>query len=1329
MCQLPVKLRSTFYTLICALAAMLVLGTEYARAGALPVLDLSGVWIAQARPATFCSGPNLQYSPVATYTLTLSRKDFSVTSSQVRIDYDHALVIDGFKVRDADGDDFTCGPAFESCQAGYLDDPQDPNRTAYSTSRIDGNGFDPDYNIRLASTTSSNTAVPDLGYLLRETGTPIEMVVDGRRLDLVPTRIGNPGFFPLEERCWPGEQGGGSSFRLRTVLRFKRIATSDANQATGILQGQVNSADQTETATEKEVQRFRATLLHQPDGAIRPQDQGEADSDYLDFLRRSGATVVSELKVAPDDEGNYPFGAPGAYRFDNVRLLDNAITGGYRIARYTVLISDGQTDEFVFDDQDMIVPGATSPLFFSRGFAGNLIPDLAVPLVEVAALDAIPSKRDLVARLSGLCETNYAPAEAPVTTFLDQLEAGTLTLTDERNEGVRRAVWAERAALGGVTLADQLLEEALSGLGTVIADAWDDLTDFSHKDLSQARKRAERVEGAVKSGTFNPSALSAKQLKKLFEDKQYIKSTEIYGVMLAAFKALKPALELALGDAFNDPAKVEQLTSFTSSTVIVVLASAKSGGLAGASKPLIKKGIETLVGATKPLFLDAPDPSGDFAYCRATRSELDISAVNMEAWNSFGPANYRTDRQVVVDEIGSMNAEATKALVKAQLLLGLGAGLDAAQDGAAVAAVAVKQAKAIEKIVQVSKYASNTGAFATAIAHVYRDLPASVTRAARAAYGETPIPELQAPTRAASRTAAPGRPARGVVSVPSFLPYLDALTDLSNAIDGDDMTAAIDLVIGEESDDLPQVRSDWSAGVRALLLRVLVAAEAGARIDLILDYGSLQDARLDLLVAELELQDLLTEVFEGVMTGIYSDNSDLDYASAKTRTLAKMESLRAEILDFVSTINGLLSTINSAAEGDAVLVDIKSVESEDTQENVVTGSPERFTVTARFDNLSPQQLSSLTARLDIVSSEGSTSVIGAAEIAIGAGSLAADDGVSGGSDEAEISWTVEYVGDFTAEAISLTLEVLSGGVQPDFVTTGAEAVIFIDPSRSDTDLDTMPNDFEEAFGLNPALDDANDDLDLDGVDNVTEYRLGTAPDDADTDDDGASDGEEVTRGNDRELTDPLVADSDGDGVDDGADGAPNDVLSADAPVNPGEPVVAVSDDSLVVTVDAPFVEVDISNAGDGQLLWTVESADDDRIATIPAIGTVNSGDSLLVTLASGYDFPAGMTERVALSIVDTAGSEADVVEIDILLGAVSEGADCGDADDSAGSGDTADVTATDALFTLSAAVGILSCEPCRCDVDASGAITATDALAVLKAAVGISPGLLCAPCS
>jgi len=66
---------------------------------------------------------------------------------------------------------------------------------------------------------------------------------------------------------------------------------------------------------------------------------------------------------------------------------------------------------------------------------------------------------------------------------------------------------------------------------------------------------------------------------------------------------------------------------------------------------------------------------------------------------------------------------------------------------------------------------------------------------------------------------------------------------------------------------------------------------------------------------------------------------------------------------------------------------------------------------------------------------------------------------------------------------------------------------------------------------------------------------------------------------------------------------------------------------------------------------------------------------------------------------------------------------CGDPDDSGS------VTASDSLVALRAAVGASSCDPCVCDVDATGGPpNTTDALRLLKVAVQIPLELSCPPC-
>jgi len=84
-------------------------------------------------------------------------------------------------------------------------------------------------------------------------------------------------------------------------------------------------------------------------------------------------------------------------------------------------------------------------------------------------------------------------------------------------------------------------------------------------------------------------------------------------------------------------------------------------------------------------------------------------------------------------------------------------------------------------------------------------------------------------------------------------------------------------------------------------------------------------------------------------------------------------------------------------------------------------------------------------------------------------------------------------------------------------------------SASDSDWDSMPDNWEDAVGLNSSVNDANEDPDADGLVNLHEYQNGTDPFTWDTDGDTLSDGQEVnTYG-----TNPTNEDTDLGGVDDG----------------------------------------------------------------------------------------------------------------------------------------------------------------------------------------------------
>ena len=109
-------------------------------------------------------------------------------------------------------------------------------------------------------------------------------------------------------------------------------------------------------------------------------------------------------------------------------------------------------------------------------------------------------------------------------------------------------------------------------------------------------------------------------------------------------------------------------------------------------------------------------------------------------------------------------------------------------------------------------------------------------------------------------------------------------------------------------------------------------------------------------------------------------------------------------------------------------------------------------------------------------------------------------------------------------------------------------------------------------------------------------------------------------------------------------------------------------------------------------------------------------DSPAIAATAGTSTTALVFPDTTLFIPDLPSTTIGTSTTTTLLG------DCGDPN-----GDRA-FTASDALITLSAAVGATACQPCVCDLDGNGSVSATDALFLLGIAVGQSLLPACAPC-
>lgn len=123
--------------------------------------------------------------------------------------------------------------------------------------------------------------------------------------------------------------------------------------------------------------------------------------------------------------------------------------------------------------------------------------------------------------------------------------------------------------------------------------------------------------------------------------------------------------------------------------------------------------------------------------------------------------------------------------------------------------------------------------------------------------------------------------------------------------------------------------------------------------------------------------------------------------------------------------------------------------------------------------------------------------------------------------------------------------------------------------------------------------------------------------------------------------------------------------------------------------------------------------------------------SVQVAAKDGEDINVNPLPKVQVTAIECPGelpggttTTSTSTTVPVTSTTLIDGGECGFP---VSSGDTP--TASDALFTLRAAVGLASCPKCVCDVDGSDKVAASDALAILRVAVGVGGPFACPSCS
>ncbi|RMF25323.1 MAG: hypothetical protein D6760_01265 [Deltaproteobacteria bacterium] len=1274
--------------------------------------------------------------PAMTFTLTLTNPSEPVISGQsggtvveMRTEYDAVVVVQGFFTNgylgwgipsDKPLKIFRCTRTFvggapwpRASLTTYLAG----SKRGSATLRMTGSGID------------SGTRWGDRGRVTLTSAsgvvTRVEDFMDGQvRLDFDTPSPNQPVLNWDVPACLPADWGTytigpSGAADLRRNIRFRRVASGSDLEGKGKISGVVRSTVSTLTTTPREVHRATIALYRHKTGAIRPRRGFETESEYETFVKAHERELVGEITIKPNEDGSYPFGGPGAFEFDGVPLLQPFRRGGQMLSYYTIEVTNAQTDEQRLDGNGDPIPGVTDSLYFAPGFTTNALPDAGSIEVLVSPLAGVGGKRAMIDSLSKICPADYKPVEDQATAYLDQVDSGTLTLTPERDEGIRRSIWAERAVHSGAVLSDQLLESALTGLGTLLADLFGDLTNFESGRLTRAKIRKQRIDeaGGVPPGIPPGKPISPKRLELAADDARLVQTSELAGQATALLGAVKPLAFYTLKSAGVADADALAIADSLAFVAASLGSGIKNASIEGALKGAVKQLIKTLVASSKPLLLDA--------YCADTSDELQSSVTNMQSWAVADDDVYRLDRQDVVDAITEINTEASGVLANSQGAVELAGGLDAVQNGAAFIGKFVKWVAVVEKAAQASKYLMNLRGAIEPMAEVYGRLPVAVGVGVAEAFGQS-VPALNASALVSSA------PWPAALTVPDDAAYRAALTGLAAALEGDDFEAALAAAAGEQAGSLLQARAAWNREVERFLFQgsAILPATAASGSTAQMQLINASNERQDLRLAEARMWSALSDLIVAAFSDGFIDASDPLYLAARNAVLVAIDTVERRLADLNQQLSAVSSLAGSVQVTPAVAIEVESLTSDATGEQKASATGETFTLSARVANLSSAALTGLSAVVTPQSADGSLVVVGASEIAVGSGQLAANDGVVGsGADEEVVQWTLRYDGDLSSGVMLASIDLLENGAEPaGFVARGGEAFLPIDPAAADGDLDLMPDAYETANGLDPAVDDREGDADGDGLTNFTEYVEQTAPNDSDTDGDGLLDGEELSAGADGFITDPLDPDSDGDSVLDGADGAPLDASSTRAPASVDEPVVAVDKSQIAVSADQPAAVVQVSNAGSGSLLWTAVAGDPNLVQVFPLAPRRTSSGTLLVTFAPGFVQPASGVVQTTVRVIDASGADPDFAEITVLTGGVINGYNCGDTD---GSGDPvggADITATDALRALQAAVGLASCELCRCDVNISSGITATDALLILKAAVGQNVERICSSC-
>jgi hypothetical protein len=1031
------------------------------------------------------------------------------------------------------------------------------------------------------------------------------------------------------------------------------VGVSDPFVPEASLQGLLHSAlplaleEGAPEVRDAQVELFRQT------GYIQERQSAETEAEFQQRLR-------GEL----EDLGSRAVGAPsfvressdGQFSFEDLPMF--TLDGGsersmWNPALYMAVVSEASTVESLSEEE-------TWTTNFLTHLKPNLMPDPAEEVNDLylTPVDSFAAKKDLASQLIELSPNNYQPIETQVKTWVSNLEeAG--TPTEAQMEAVKRAVWAERVGRDGAIFGNQLLGAVLDGY----ASLFDNLLGELFKDIGTSKRVAKEHAAldsleAVKSQklrdrgwrdfTSDPELdLVKDSIKRNLKENPQVHLRVILGVVKKALKAAFALLKSALIANGVDPAEAEVIVDgikFPILTSIDLLMTEGLGtaqqGAALAAKYIIKSLQDNLFDDDMP-----------YAYCDWTEEYLDYSRQRMEAWPVADSSAYQADRELVVDVLEEMGNDVSHTLIRANWASTISSSGDFVESAAELFK-ATPIGRVFYYVGLIAKWAGSAWSFLDPLVGVFT-LPGTVEEGIYKAYGEVP-PSKKSVASVAQKSMALAPPNPDLDdAVAAAAADLDALlADLIADLEADEIQAAIFTSSGSGPDTVLEATTVFVEATSHFLLQASETQGMNETVAKML--SALVEQNAYMLEQNSDLSTLLTELYFRVLLLGYDGPTDPLYKVERNRVISAIEQFRSTVTILSNSVAALMSSTSFLDTMPVLAIGDLELASDVTGSARITTSPESFTLSARVRNLATVDVTNLSARLTINSPEDSVTPTNPLEVTVGSGTLVADDGTPGsGPDEADVQWMFDFGGSLDVrERITLLVDLLeSGGDPTTFVASTEMGLLTFDHSLVDSDRDGMPDDYEEAHGLNVGANDSEADLDGDGITNGVECTIFTAANDPDTDDDTLSDGEETKGGVDGFVTDPLSADTDEDGEPDATDGHPLDPTTTVAPAPADEPAVAVDTALVTLTESNPMGIVNVTNASGGTLQWTAHSENQAIALTSPSVEQIRAGDgTLLIMVPNGFDFSDGDGLVTVVRVLDILGATADEQEILVKIG-------------------------------------------------------------------------------